>query len=340
MCLFATALIMVGCSKGKTATEPLSSHQSVEKVRQHQQFLKAAKLKKDGKWLKTEKHYSFAEAFDELGGALNYAHTFPTNAHGGVKSFEVEVSIPVTALNDIAETNLLGAYNDLVTDTRDEYRKISDASKSLLAVAGELQGIDPVTGNLLITFTAQVGVGQTFSSASFTPDDEYRYEENGSRCDGTGTAGAPEILEGMLMFKYRPAPAPNFHVWFWPQKIYIPVFSNYSVCGGQPDNYCDYEIFRASSEFGVITDETKCLGYDDSQTNKSEMQFYLEGAENVMKSYANNAEYPDFMIYEILHCDEIENGYQVIGHIHHVGYGLRHSVSVSIDPPGYPTCID
>ena len=49
MCLFATALIMISCIKEKTATEPTSYNQSIEKARQHQQFLKAAKLKKDGK---------------------------------------------------------------------------------------------------------------------------------------------------------------------------------------------------------------------------------------------------------------------------------------------------
>ena len=49
MCLFATALIMISCIKEKTATEPTPYNQSIEKERQHQQFLKAAKLKKDGK---------------------------------------------------------------------------------------------------------------------------------------------------------------------------------------------------------------------------------------------------------------------------------------------------
>ena len=344
MCMFATALIMISCSKEKTATEPTSYNQSIEKARQHQQFLKAAKLKKDGKWLKTEKHYSYAEAFDELGGALNYAYTFPTNTNGNVYTYDVQISIPVSSQNDITETSLLDGFNDAVDALRDEYRKLTHSGKTLVAVSGVNQGVDPSTGNLVISLSAVIGYGNPVTSGAFSQADSWRYEVDGGTCSGQGgIEGAPQILEN-YMNDYCYRPGAGVHIWFWPQVVYLPVRDSFP--SGDPiDNYCDYLIFYANGPVAAITDLVMCLEYNQNNSCIHEMDFYLDGATQIMQEWLassslnpNNYHYirckfGSYSTYNSL--DDI----LTIGHDEKFFFGELHSIGIDEEEPGYPTSI-
>lgn len=347
--MFAASLaaaVIVGCSKEQPATTPVTpeNQQSVDLASHYRQFLAAADLKKEGKWLKTEKHFSFAEAFNELGGALNYAYTFPTNTNGNVYTYDVQISIPVSSQNDITETSLLDGFNDAVDALRDEYRKLTHSGKTLVAVSGVNQGVDPSTGNLVISLTAVIGYGNPVTSGVFSDTCSWRYEVDGGTCSGQGgIEGAPQILEN-YMNDYCYRPGAGVHIWFWPQVVYLPVRDSFPS-GNPIDNYCDYLIFYANGPVAAITDSVMCLEYNQNNSGIHEMDFYLDGATEIMQEWLassslnpNNYHYirckfGSYSTYNSL--DDI----LTIGHDEKFFFGELHSISIDEEEPGYPTSI-
>lgn len=344
LCLIAFfSMLAFGCSKEQPANDQqISDNQQVtDMVKHYHQFLTAAKQKREGSWLKTERHFSFATAFDEIGGTLNYAYTFPANTNGCVDTYKVQISIPVSSQNDITETNLLDGYNDALDALRDEYQDMVRAGKTLIGVTGVNQGV--INGNLVISLTALIGYGSPISSGVFDQSSAWRYSSNGGTCaDPLSGEGATQVLERYLNSTcYRPGP--GVHIWFWPQVKYEPFFSDFAM-GGSPDNYLDYKIFYASSSVAPITDETRCLEYNQGNSGEHEMDFYLDGATELYEAWLQNTVLNPNK-YRYIRCDidsyEVFQGPSTseIGHDEDFYFGEMHSIEIEEEDPGYPVSI-
>lgn len=343
ICLIAFFSILVfGSSKAQPVSkQEFSDNQQVaDMVKQYHKFLAAAKQKREGAWLKTERHYSYSDAYDQIGGTLNYAYTFPDNTNGCVDTYEVGISIPASVQDDITESNLLDGFNDAVDALRDKYKDIEHPGKTLVGITGVNLGV--INGKLVINLTALIGYGDPVTSGVFDPSDSWRYLTNGGTCaDPLSGEGAPQVLESYLN-SMRHHQGPGVHIWFWPQEVYQPDRADFAT-GNIIDNYLDYKIFYASSSVADITDETQCLEYNQGNSKIHEMDFYLNGAVEIYEAWVQNTFLnPNrylFIVCDIESFNQINLPYTEIGHTEYFYFGKMQSIGIEEEDPGYPVSI-
>lgn len=343
--LFAIVLapsLFLSCSKEKVST-PLSENSMIlpEQVStlDIQSFLYLANHSGDPIQVKTEKYYTASEVFNLIGATLNYTYCFPTENVKNIEWVEQIIEIPISLQLGILESDAVAAYSSAIDYVRVSFRSIDKTDKYLLSVFIKDLGIENST-KLRLKLVSQIGNGINPGTTGFENTDEYFFTRDSYKCDETGEEGAPNILEQMIYFKYKTAPAPGWHIWYWPQTDYQPYYSNFGT-GNPIDNFCDYKIFYASSSVRTISSETKCLGYDQANSGINEMDFYLNGADQIcynwlMSSSLNPNGY-DFNNCSFLSSND--NNTQ-IQHFLYFNFGHRNAVKEEEEANDYPIMID
>lgn len=294
-----------------------------------------------GTLLKTDKYYSSSEVYNLIGSTLNYTYCFPTENVKNIEWVEQTIEIPVSSILGIRESDAIAAYNSAIQNVRASFRSIDKTDKFLLSVFVKDMGIDS-NSKLRLKLVSQIGSGANPGTTGFEDADEYFFARDSYKCDGTGEEGAPNIFEQMIYFKYKSAPAPGWHIWYWPQTTYQPLYSNFS-CVGQNnplDNFIDYKIFFASSSVGTITSETECLGNNQANSGIHEMDFYLDGADQICNSWLSSSVLnPNDYDFCSNFFTSINNG-NVIQHNLIFNFGKRNAIKKDEEATTYPVAID
>jgi hypothetical protein len=254
-------------------------------------FLEQAKLMRSGSFSKSGNLISFDSAVFYIDVCFNYAYGFHTSPYGNMILDTSVISLPLNSSGQVLYEDLLTAFNESVDSVRNHFINVSSNNKNLLGIlTNKLDGETDHRGRILVI--SQIGTGVPPGSilnpsGQFNEDAEYWYERDSWSCDNIDSVGAPNVLESEIWFKYKPAVAPGYRVWFHSIEGYYPEYTDFQV-DNTPDNYCDYRIYFASSEHGPVTSVTKCLDYNQNNSGIHEMDFYFEGAEYILNFWLNN----------------------------------------------------
>ncbi len=280
-----------------------------------------------------------------IGATLNYAYCFPTETYRNSHKISATITLEMESESQINYDEVLSSYSDVVADLRTEYLLVSESDKHLIVVTIEDMGNNLDNSEREIKVNGIVGVGNSLSLSSpygvFPTDLAYKYQEFSSKCDGTGVGtGAADLIESEFMFYHFPAPAPQYHVWYWPTEEFTPYhidYKAYDPVTQSPDNYIDYYIYFASNSVSPITNETRCLEYDQGGSGVHELDFYLFGAEYIMDDLIDEEVTEGYSFISLHIASRAINGGAIIRHELTYEFGDRH---VTIFSTGYPTNIE
>ncbi|MCF8229444.1 MAG: hypothetical protein K9G58_09225 [Bacteroidales bacterium] len=294
--LIPAVLVLMKCSKDQPSINSGQSKELTElqifKERVHH-FMDLADQQRNGTQLKSGDKVSLDSAFFYLDATFNYTYCFPASTYNNMIWDTTYLEYPVDQNNEALMDDVTDAYNEAVDSIRQAYRDISDTSKKLIAVVFEALGTD-ASDNMQLMAIAHIGTGSSLQSmldanGDFDPDDEYWWLRDSYKCDYSGSKGAPNIIDEELMFKYKPAPPPNKKYHYYDLETVQFEWDNYPNPDGNTDNYCDYFIYYASESVATITDETKCLDYGQTPLAIHEMDFYLDGLDDIISDWLENS---------------------------------------------------
>jgi len=331
--LVLIGLVIVNCSKNQFVASNNSNEISSDEmalIEKIHQFLDLSEQQRQGVYLKSSNRITVDSAIYYIGVTIKYTYCFPTSVYNKTIWDTTYISFPVDQQSgDVLDSDVIDAYIDCVDSVRILYSAISNTTKKLISVVLQDLGTN-ANHNRSIRVIAQIGTGSTSlsilnSNTGFNEDDEYLYVDGSFKCDESNPGfGAPDILEGEILFKFRPTPLPGYHVWFEPGEAYTPTYYAYPG-DGTIDNYCDYLVFYANSDISSITAVTKCLDYDQDNSGIHEMDFYLDGADYIVAYWLEhyNPEGKSFETCSFLSTG-IGNPNTMIKHILNFTFAIKH----------------
>lgn len=331
--------LFLGCSKDK-AIAPLTENLTITPEQVSVQKIKnfLYRTKNPSLCFKTDKYYSSSEVFNLIGATLNYVYSFPTENVKDIEWVEQTINIPISLNSGILESDAIAAYSSAILKVRESFRSINKSDKHLLAVYIKDLVIE-TSSSVQLQLISQIGSSTNLCVTGFDDTDEYYYKNDSYRCDETGEEGAPNILEQMIYFKYKTIPEPGWHIWYWPQTVYNPQYGDFNA-GNTIDNFCDYKIFFADESVGAITSETTCLGYNQSNSGINEMDFYLNGADEICNGWLTSLTLNPGG-YNFSSCTFTHFKFNTqIGHILNFTFGKRNAVKEEGEENDYPIMID
>ncbi|MCF8347469.1 MAG: hypothetical protein K9G61_01530 [Bacteroidales bacterium] len=352
--LFVTGVLLTGgCKKDtnkapdfETQTPGLKTTSERLLIQRINSFQVASAQLQTGNYEKNGSRLSIDSALYLIGTTIKFTYCFPTSIYNKAIWDTTFISLPVDPqLEDVLYTDAVSSYNNCVDSVRAKYRAIIDTTKKLIGVVIQDLG----TGSSLnrdIRVIAQFGTGNSTTSlldgnSRFDESDAYYYQDGSYRCDGTFPGeGATDILESEVLFKYLPVPVPGYHVWFEAGGLpYTPNYYDFEG-DGNIDNYCDYKIYYANSSVGSITSETECLEYDQGNSGIHEMDFYLQGADDIVAHWLeyNN---PNSKSFETCSFIDWSNPPSTeIMHILQFTFSIKHITPITGGTGTYPIPID
>lgn len=282
---------MLSCAKEKSDTSAPTVKQTDEQlVNQIKWFMNSAKDVEEGKILKSGEKMSIDSAINCISNTLNYVYCFGDATFRQIKTDTVLIKIPILSNeNRTYIVDALDGYNLSVDKIRQKYMRISGTNKHLLCCVVQNAGANSSNDSVIMRVIAQVGTGvNSNTSSNYTDEEQYWWYNSSWNCyDGSGSEGAPEILQQGLNSAFLPAPPANC----------IRVFSNTGIIyflnpksyagDGVIDNFCDYKMYYASDAVSTLTDEVKCLGIELDHPNVHEMDFYFNGMSSIISNWLN-----------------------------------------------------
>lgn len=331
---------MYSCTKEKSETAtPAAALSDEQIVSQVNWFMDAAKEVKEGKYLKSREKMELDSALYYISATLNYKYGYATEPFGKLKLDTVMVNIPYIASEGKTYiVDALEGYNITIEKIRLKYLSIVNSKKVLIGCVIQNAGLTNNNDSIKVRVIAEFGSGQA-APVYFDPTDEYWWHRDSWRCDLTGEEGAPNIFENNLNFAWRPAPPPGYRVTF--TGLSLELFENPTLylnpTSGPIDNFCDYEIFFATSLVSVIDEQVKCLGTDPAHPGIQEMEYYMDGMESVLGGFLQSQN-QNFFSLSIESPEKTEYNIVTIKHMPKLTYGIRHIIA--IDPSAvYPMSI-
>lgn len=349
--IFALLLIisftfMLSCKKESNDTSKKSPMADVgfnnQLDHQVKWFSNAAHLLKDGKYLKTTEKMVIDSALYYIANTLNYKYGFVGESYSHLEFDTSIIALPY--LDDEGKVYVVDAlqcYNITLANLRQHYAGILNERKFLLC--GVVQNLGPNEDNSAINIRV---IGQFGSGAPYQPlvgaMGEWWWERNSYNCGQTvwGT-GAPNIIDNELFFYNRPAPAPGWRVYFTGLGLETAAFSDPTVyrnpdANDVVDNFCDYQLYYATSVVSPIDYSVMCLGEDPNHPGIDEMVYYRNNENAVLHNWLT-AHNQDFCSVLTLSNTISPIPLQKIKHSPGLTYGIIHYQPL---PQPYPVGIE
>lgn len=302
-------------------------------------FINFAHDVQDGEILKSAEKMPILDAIAFIDESFNYEYCFHTAGYGDIIEQTIEVIMPIIVSESKTYTvDAAIGYNDAVTEIRAKYKNILDEDKVLLGISVKNLGLYN-SNSIKLEVTGQIGTGEP----SFREEDpEYSLDFwwllDSYNCDQTLSdfGGAPNIIQGELLFLWSPAPQPNTRIWFTGSQNYIyadpTLYDNPNDV--TIDNYCDYCLFYATARLGNIDNYTvKCL---TGEGVNNEIDTYIAGANSLIqtKITSTSLDYQSVLYSSVPGNDE---NFATIEHHMKLTLGIKHISQWSTQ---YPICID
>ncbi len=289
--------LLISCTKEKSEkqaslTEATDSEYIVNEVLN---FSRMATDLKAGKLLKNAEKMPIDTALYYISATLNYTYCYHTANYGKLHMDTITIKVPILGMEEKTFlVDALAGFNDAVAKARAKFVKIDELTKKPINVAFLNAEINQDMDTVSFSLGLQIGIGngQTISSSgSFNVNEQYWWLRDSQNCfDGNEfSGGAPNVLEQHLMFKYIPAPPANCRYWFPITEVKTFIATRYPG-DGTPDYFCDYKIFYASGpNQQVLTTTVQCLGLETSHPDIHEMEYYLNGLDQIIAEYLLNS---------------------------------------------------
>lgn len=256
-------LVMISCKK-ETAD---SKNKSTLKV-YDENYLKTVKAFiiqmediSNGKILKSSEYLKIEDAADRIEAAINFKYCFPDEKISGSKILDSIIDIVPDSLDYLKMTSIESIYAS-IKDIIIYHLTHSDYNKYKL-VAMLLE--PDLNRNQVKLYTV---IGNTYLTSY--PESDYWYGDMLGTCDNQFVfeTDAAEFIQNRLheyFLSLRPTPSPGCrYTYIGSKMISVPR----TLLDPTPDNYLDYDIFKASTEFNnppsqTLDDVVKCFGYTD-----------------------------------------------------------------------------
>ena len=332
----AVLIFTIACTKEKTEIMSPSNQVSDEQlVKQVTWFMDAAKEVKEGKKLKSGETMYLADALNCIESSMNYKYGYTYEKFKDYSISEVNLTIPyLSAENKTYVVDALDAFNLTLQKFRTIYQQLNLENKKFYMCSISNGGTTNDGDSVIINAKVYFGYGRRIINAS-TNEVGYYWFKDGGDCDQMGQYGAPNYLRD----NYMPAiylPCPNPRVWFdqtgdfkFNQDI-----SNYPNPNGGPiDNYCDYQLYYATSIVSAITPDVKCVGSINGAI--PEIEYYQEQLQDLFdtKLSSLNKQYMDVLFDTPI---VVTGNTTILRHIPQLFYGKIHFDCSAISAEAMP----
>jgi hypothetical protein len=234
---------------------------------------------KNGIYLKSDEKIQIDSAIWYIDATLNF--TYANGNHPFARLHWDTLFIEMDILNsyEAMYQQVFDGYGASLYGVSDKYHAISEENKQFMMAMVEDMG--PLPGNKrnlrIITVT---GSGTLQQSGDFDTSEAYRWHRNDSIDCAFAPAetNAPLLFEAKLSAHFNPPPSnPDCHWYFYGSTTTITHYYEDHQLNTTAVNYLDYKIYAASSAIGDgLTDEVKCLEWNQNNSGIHEMQFYYD----------------------------------------------------------------
>ncbi|MDD2963532.1 MAG: hypothetical protein PHQ65_16800 [Bacteroidales bacterium] len=277
MCMFATALIMISCSKEKTATEPTNHEAQISAadravMQRVIQFRQKVAFKNANPNFKSGEIVAIDSARWDVETNFNATYAFPDEHYLATRHDSAVLFLPVLDDSTTLMDDVL-AFNDQVfNQVLALYNSSAFVNRELLFVS--LRKGQMAKGELEMKLKVVTGEKQAtlFSFTPFGVGDDWKYGDYLGKCDGSNAGtDAAEQLELMLNNNKTtycidmPGP-PSLY-----RKIYSDdPMSPYELQGFEYENTNGEYLIYYISKTTPLTEDELCLDYND-------MNFHYNG---------------------------------------------------------------
>ncbi len=285
--LVVGAVVLHSCSKQEITDQPVTGNGEVtmsaadlEFQNKLVQFRDKVNYIKENPGFKSGEVLSVDSAVYLMEALFNYTYGYPEEMYSRSKTdtgtivFQLDTDGNVT----LEEVNLKLA--ELTNKVREFYYNSGFEDKGLILTGLEQKSVE---GNeLTVTFYSVTG-NKGSSSYPFEEGDDWWYGKNWGKCDntpGSDTTDAAELIESYIGISYiLPPPPPGYRYTYVPDDPITLEGNEYQNPESSlpDDNYTDYLMYYATEAAGELTDEVKCLEYE-------EMNFYVLGGLEIIGS--------------------------------------------------------
>lgn len=258
-----------------------------------ERFMQQMEMYNNGVMLKSGQRMCVDSAVWYIDAALNY-----TYANAGHPFERLHRDTLYTEMN--LENGYEAAYEE-VFDTyaqflqgisRHYYEEIEGDNKQFIMATVEDMGPLPQNKRKLRIITA-IGSGILQLSDDFGQGEAYFYNRDAIyNCNWENASGAPIIFEAKLSNHFNPPPSALDCRWYFygTTTTVILNYEDYQL-NVTPVNYLDYKIYATSSAIGNgLTNEVKCLEWNQNNSGVHEMQFYYDHLKVFVNEWLNSSQ--------------------------------------------------
>lgn len=280
--VFFTLLILSGwaiiqftaCQKD-TGQNPVQHEE--DPTQRIEQFYADMQNWKQGVPNKSGGRISLDSAIWYIDATLNYYYA---NSNGTSAKFHrdtVYVEMELVSDYEAMYQQVFSSYDESLSGLSEKYHAISGENKRfIMAIVNDAGPLPENKHKLQIVTVSGTGILQ--SSGDFGESESYFYNRDALyNCDWEIAPGAPIIFETMLSSHFNPPPSGSCHWFFYGSTTELVLEYEDFQLNDPIQNYLDYKIYAASSVIGDgLTDEVKCLEYNQNNSGIHEMQFYYD----------------------------------------------------------------
>ena len=266
---------------------------------------------RDNPGLKSDETFPADSAMLDIEALLNFNFCY-TNIDADKKVFKTcQVIMPLDVNERISYTELVYLYYNIIIDSiQAQMTELNYPNMKLLLVDLERSGTNN-HGDAILKVGALIGNEQN----NVLHDGSWWYGKNHGTCSGMyAPQDAATQLDLHVTNAMLPNP-PNGCRWYF-RTIYAKTFDpKQDTLDDTPDNFIDWKIFYASSEYGEIDYDVKCLSQYEMSTYKG---YYITYAQDYETQTGKK------FCYCVIVGEEMnDNNYNIIQHTYTVYTGFR-----------------
>nr|NQU89088.1 hypothetical protein [Bacteroidota bacterium] len=348
--LIAGVVVMNSCSKQELADhtltvskevimtgEDLSFQNNLVRFREKVEYIKEHPGFKSGEVMHVDSAVWYLEA------TINYSYGHPDRKCNEIYNYADSVYLDISTTGEVTLDDVVLVHDLIISMISDFYYSVDEDQKEFILT--DISIAETQSGQTKISFTASVGSEWNNYLFPFDETDYWYYGQGMGKCGpyggGIDEDAASKIFDLLPFYQPIYDPGPGYIVVYSD----VETIDSYYEFNLNPllfrnaddpepvDNWLDYYMFYASSEYGDgnLDENEECL-------DTLEMNFYFNGVQTLIyNKFPTITEPPDKAF---IQCSNLEGmlypSDEYSGVILHEGnfeYGIRHIIPVEEDIP-------
>jgi hypothetical protein len=348
--IIVSVLIFNSCSKQELADKSVTGKQEVIMSKQDitvynkiMDFKKKVDYIKDNPGYKSGDEMSVDSAVWYLETTINYNYGHPDGKYNEIYNHADSVYLNNSSIGEATLNDVVLVYDLIISKISDYYYSINEDQKDFILT--DISEAETQNGQTKIFFTESVGSAWYNYLYPFDETDYWYFGQGMGKCgpySGYFDEDAATKIFDLLPY-YQPIydPGPGYMVVYSDVETIIskilfdedPDFFRNADDPEPVDNWLDYYMFYASSEYGDLN-----LDENEECLDTLEMNFYFNGVQTMIyNKFPTITEPPDktfIKCIDLLGIWEPMDEYSgVIRHNGYFQYGIRHVIPVEEDIP-------